>query len=82
VNLNIEQLVKKKLKNTLGEKFAPLSYSEDLYAWGFDSFKIVKLIVELEEVFNIAFDEEELLFENFATPGHIIAHVKRKLVLL
>lgn len=42
-----------------------------------DSFDIVKLIVELEEAFDIEIDVDEITPENFQTVNTIIAMIKR-----
>lgn len=39
---------------------------------GFNSFKLVELIVAIEDAFNISFDEDYLVFEYFITPRSII----------
>lgn len=53
---------------------------DNLAAFGLDSMKSVALIVELEEVFNIIFNDDELLFENFSNINKISERVKSKLV--
>lgn len=54
---------------------------EDLSGLGLDSLRSVNLVVELEVIFNIVFEDEELLFENFSTVGKITDRVRGKLVL-
>lgn len=50
-----------------------LEYNQDIYVnqdlaeIGLDSLASVTLLVELEEMYNIEFDDEEMLFENFST---------------
>lgn len=50
-----------------------LQYNQDIYVnqdlaeIGLDSLASVTLLVELEEMYNIEFDDEEMLFENFST---------------
>ncbi|WP_052350824.1 acyl carrier protein [Paenibacillus gorillae] len=56
----------------------PITLEQDLYQYGLDSIKIIALIVQLEEHFNITFDDNELLFENFSNKIDIIARIKEK----
>ena len=53
----------------------------DLVALGLDSMKSVNLIVDIEEHFNIMFDDEELLLDNFKTISNIVNRISSKLDL-
>lgn len=44
---------------------------------GIDSLKTLQLIVELEQVFDIEVDDDDLLFENFATIHKIVELITR-----
>jgi acyl carrier protein len=55
---------------------------DDLGACGLDSMKSVHLIVELEEQFNFAYEDEELIFENFSTLQKIIDRINAKLMII
>ncbi|QKS44483.1 acyl carrier protein [Paenibacillus cellulosilyticus] len=57
----------------------PIAMDQVLYPYGLDSMKIIELIVQLEDQFNILLDDNELYFENFSNKRDIIARVKRKL---
>jgi len=50
----------------------------DLSALGLDSLKAMELIVELESFFNIEFEDEELLFENFNNVSKIVNRISEK----
>lgn len=50
-----------------------------LTAYGIDSMKSVNLIIELEEIFNIEFEDDDMLFENFSTIQKIISMVSSRL---
>jgi acyl carrier protein len=52
---------------------------EDLRSLGLDSMKSVTLIIDLEECFDIVFEDDELLFENFSTIQKIANRVSGKL---
>lgn len=56
-----------------------LSLNEELSNWGLDSMKSVALVVDLEEHFNITFDDDELLFEHFSTIQKIADRVAGKM---
>lgn len=71
----ITKLLNEILKNNITN-----DKEQDLTMVGLDSLNSVALILELEEEFNIEFDDEELLFENFSTINKIHLQVKRKLV--
>jgi acyl carrier protein len=50
----------------------------DLYSLGLDSNLAIALIVELEERFNIMYEDQELLYENFSTIEKIVRSVVMK----
>ncbi len=43
-----------------------------------DSFEVVTLIMELEKVFSISIDLEDLSLEDFETPGNIVHMIARR----
>lgn len=51
---------------------------EDLIGRGLDSVKTVHLIVLLEEMIDIRFDDSDLILENFRSIQNIINLLKRK----
>ncbi|MFF2154439.1 acyl carrier protein [Paenibacillus chitinolyticus] len=75
---NYQNIVIEKIHQVL-QNNNDISFNDDLSYLGMDSFNSVKLIVKLEEVFDITFDDEELLFENFSTINKILECVKSKL---
>ncbi len=56
----------------------PISRDTDLFLLGLDSITAVDLIVNLESMFGIAFEDDELIVENFSTVEKIMAHVSAK----
>lgn len=74
----IENKIVEKLQEVL-ETVKEIATGEDLAGLGLDSIRSVALIVELEEAFDIMFDDEELLFENFSTLNKISERVIGKL---
>lgn len=61
----------------------PINYSlhpdEDLFYVGINSISIICIIVELETIYNIVFNDSELLFVNFLTVNNICKLVFSKL---
>ncbi|MBH0357132.1 acyl carrier protein [Bacillus toyonensis] len=58
-----------------------LSQEEDLTMVGLDSIKSIELIVELEAEFNIVFEDNELLLDNFKTINLITELVSQKVAV-
>ncbi len=57
-----------------------LDEAQELSRIGVDSLLSIRLIVELENRFEVTFDDEDLLLENFSTPISICKMVENKLV--
>lgn len=51
----------------------------DLRALGLDSLAIVELLVEIEQTYQVEFDDEDLTAETFATPDVLWTSVRRLL---
>ncbi|WP_052497729.1 MULTISPECIES: acyl carrier protein [Bacillus] len=49
----------------------------ELSELGMDSLASINLIVELEDAFDIVFNDNELLFENFSTIENIIKQIEK-----
>lgn len=77
----VDEEITKILKVFLDEStlLQPIGEEENLYHLGLNSTKVISLIVELEVCFNIFFEDNELLFENFCNVQKISTRVKRKL---
>lgn len=56
-----------------------LTLDKDLASLGMDSFNSMNLVIEFETRFEIVFDDEELLFENFATVRNMVDRIYAKL---
>ncbi|MEK4362127.1 acyl carrier protein [Paenibacillus sp. FSL M8-0212] len=50
---------------------------ESLSKWGLDSLKTIELIVILENEFDIVFDNNDLLLDNFGTINTIVSLLTR-----
>lgn len=72
-----EQMIIAKLKEILDSVPSDLQLEDDLRSFGLDSLKSVQLIVELEEMLGITFDDEEIMLENFVTVKSINELVTR-----
>ena len=77
VDLKIEITITKIVEKII-DKVEVKSY-ENLYQIGFDSVKILNLVAKIEETFNIAFSDDELLLVNFKTINEITEKVHIKL---
>ncbi|AFI27210.1 acyl carrier protein [Bacillus subtilis] len=72
----IEEEINKIVSKILEYSYIYIEKHKDLNIYGLDSKRIIMLIVQLEEHFNIIFDEEELVFENFTRIQSISALLK------
>lgn len=74
----MKQSVLEILADILGVECTALENGKDLSDLGMNSVKSVELIINLEEKFNIFFDDDELLYENFSTIGNILSMISGK----
>jgi len=49
-----------------------LNYNADLQEIGYDSLQMIRLIIMIEEKFNIEVEDDDLLFDNFNSIEKII----------
>ncbi|OXM83877.1 acyl carrier protein [Paenibacillus rigui] len=75
---SITNFVRSKVKEILQTEEA-LTLDQELASLGMDSFNSMNLVIEFEKEFGIIFDDEELLFENFATLRHMSDRICSKL---
>ncbi|MBJ8030420.1 acyl carrier protein [Bacillus cereus group sp. N21] len=75
---SIVQIITDKLVEILELK-EPVQFNENLSFYGLDSIMSVQLIVELEDYYNIAFEDEELIFSNFDTVSKIVELIEGKI---
>ncbi|MCM3135811.1 acyl carrier protein [Paenibacillus polysaccharolyticus] len=80
-NLSIEAKVLILVKETLEKEDCDIGWSENLFDYGLNSMKSIALIVKLEEEFDVVFEDEELLFENFTNIHLITDRLKEHLNL-
>lgn len=57
----------------------PIGNDDLLANAGMDSANTIHLVVLIEQKYDITFDDEELLLENFKTIGTISENIKKKL---
>ena len=55
-----------------------IDQDDELIEYGLDSLNLVKVVLAIEERYNIEFSEEELEFENFSTLKRIINIIEKK----
>lgn len=75
----INSQVSQKVQQILGIEYSVSSIFE-LSQLGLDSMKAMALLVELEDTFDILYQDDELLFENFSTIQSISERIYGKLV--
>ena len=68
--MDIKARVEEAVKGILGIQ-KPLDEDEDLKSLGLDSMKCINLIVKIEDMFNITFNDQEFKITNFKTVGTI-----------
>ena len=73
----VEQIIE--ILQDILETDAVIGVEDDLSKFGLDSMRSVSLIVELENAFQVMFDDSELVFDNFSTINKIVALVQKKL---
>ncbi|KAF0815846.1 MULTISPECIES: phosphopantetheine-binding protein [Cytobacillus] len=74
---NLYSAIKEILNETLGSD-KEIGIEEDLISVGLDSLNTVSLILDLEEHFDIGFDDNELLTENFSSIEKIATKIIEK----
>lgn len=74
---NLYSEIREIIKDTLDTK-KEIGIEEDLITVGLDSLNTVSLILELEDRFDIAFDDNELLTENFSSIEKIATNILEK----
>ncbi|MBY7142463.1 acyl carrier protein [Virgibacillus sp. NKC19-3] len=56
-----------------------INLDENLFEAGFDSIMAIKVIVKIEELFDIQFDDTELSFENIESINSMISMIYKKI---
>lgn len=74
---NLYSEIREIIKDTLDTN-KEIGIEEDLITVGLDSLNTVSLILELEDRFDIAFDDNELLTENFSSIEKIATNILEK----
>lgn len=81
--MNIKDELLVIIENEIGDDLNMLVYDipldDDLFQYGIDSLNIMKVILGIEEKYDIVFDDEELNIENFITINAICHTVEGKL---
>ena len=79
---SIEQTIKELMVERLFLKMQPEEISDEtllMEELGVDSVSVFEIVVGLEEVYGISFEDEEFQIETFRTPRSIADYVRRKL---
>jgi acyl carrier protein len=78
MNSNIESKVREILKKQVKfeKDIDQLELHDDLVAEGMNSIKFLKVVVAIEEAFDIDIDEDELNVENFRTLHNLVSTIE------
>lgn len=79
---SVEQTVKEVMVERLFLKVKPESIADDtpiMESLGVDSVSVFEIVVGLEEVYGVSFEDDEFRIENFRTPKSIADFVRGKL---
>ena len=80
---SVELGIKEIMVERLFLKIKPEEIGDDtaiMEELGVDSVSVFEIVVGLEEVYGISFEDEEFRIEMFRTPRSIAEHVRQKLV--
>ena len=72
-----EEIVMKCLKNVLHN--VAFTKEDNLHELGIDSMTFIRLVVEIEDEFDIEIDNEEIILDNFKSFSTIVELVERNL---
>ena len=75
---NMEKLVRVVFKDKVGRPLSGAVTSDDDFRFSVNSFEYINLIVGLEEVFEIEFDEEKLFYDSFLSLNDLVNYVLLK----
>lgn len=74
---NLDQIVKKHLLEILS--LPDIDHDTNLLESGMDSMNFIRLVVELEDQFDIEVDDEDIILENFETVNNICSILSKYL---
>ncbi len=63
--------------NTVLEQEVSISQDVDLKGEGLDSLATVELVIELEDAFDIQFEDKDMVIDNFITISRIIVTLEK-----
>lgn len=77
-DMEMETVIMEALNKVLENPSIVIAPGDDLGEFGLDSLRTIQLIVELEQNFDLAFNDDELMFENFSSISKIVSQIKAK----
>lgn len=81
----VKKAIEEKVREILAESgdlqvdVSQVTPSDELKNFGINSISYLKIIVEIEEKFNVVFDKEDLFFDNFRSINNIVERIESKL---
>ncbi len=79
LNIKIRNVINEKIGDELFKNINEVENDENLFNIGLDSLNIVKLIIEIENKFDIIFDDEEIATTNWKNINSIESMIKNKI---
>lgn len=79
--MNIENEIRKILNENveLGISVEDIKVNESLLALGVDSISMIKIILNIEELYGFTFEDEDLVAENFMSIERLVNYVRKKI---
>lgn len=82
LNMSIEERFLKVLKRTMEAGEKGINADTDLSTLGFNSISYIKLVVAVEEEFNIEFNDEYLDISKFDSINSVISYIESEILAL
>ena len=79
LNIKIRNVINEKIGDELFKNINEVENDENLFNIGLDSLNIVKLIIAIENEFDIIFDDEEIATTNWKNINSIERMIKNKI---
>jgi acyl carrier protein len=78
IELKVKDVLKESIEFENKTDIDCLGPEDDLLVLGMNSITFLKVVVALEDTFDIEMDEDELNIENFRTIKSIVAHIEKE----
>lgn len=79
IKLILLRIIDNQLAEDLNITVFEIPDDKELFQYGIDSLNIMRVILEIEEEFDIVYDDDELNIENFITLKKICDNISEKI---